>query len=203
MKDKFKEAVKTYNKIAKVYAEYTKDQILQFQLSKFGSLLPGKKILDVGCGPGRDSGYFLEDGFDVIGVDASNEFIKIAKKEVKGVKFKLMDFRNLNFKDNSFDGLWSMASLVHIDRKDMLKVLKEFYRVLSPKGVIYISVREGEGDKEVKQVKYENEPRHFFYYKEDEFKKYLEDSGFVIIESEISILDSGKKWLEIFARKPE
>jgi ubiquinone/menaquinone biosynthesis C-methylase UbiE len=203
MKDKFKEAVKTYNKIAEIYSEFTKNQVMQFQLSKFSSFLPGKKILDVGCGPGRDSGYFVEDGFDVVGVDASEAFIKIAKKEVKGAKFKVMDFRKLDFKDNSFDGLWNMASLVHINRKEMPKLLKDFYRVLSPKGVIYISVREGEGDKEVRQEKYKNEPRHFFYYTEEEFKQYLEDSGFLIIESEVVTLDSGKKWLEIFARKPE
>tara|TARA_Y100000310_G_scaffold332936_1_gene409494 strand:+ start:627 stop:1238 length:612 start_codon:yes stop_codon:yes gene_type:complete len=201
MKDKFKQAIKTYDKIAKIYTEYTKNQIIQFQLTKFESFLSGKKILDVGCGPGRDSGYFTDDGFDVTGVDASEEFIKIAKKEVKGVKFKVMDFRKLDFKANSFDGIWAMASLVHIDRKDILKVLKGFYKVLSSKGILYISVREGEGDEEIRQERYSNEPRHFFYFKENEFKEYLEKAGFTILESEVHELEGGKRWLEIFSKK--
>ena len=203
MKDKFKQAVKTYDKIAKIYHEYTKNQIIQFQLTKFESFLSGKKVLDAGCGPGRDSDYFVEDGFDGMGIDASEEFIKIAKKEVKNAKFKVMDFRKLDLKDNSFDGIWAMASLVHVDRKDILKVLKGFYKVLSLDGILYISVKEGEGDEEIRQEKYSNEPRHFFYYTENEFKEYLEKVGFSILESEVNQLENGTKWLEIYAKKSQ
>ncbi len=203
MKDKFSEAIETYNKIAKIYSEYNKNRIMQYQLTKFSSILPGKKILDAGCGPGRDSEYFIGDGFEVTGVDVSKELLKIARKNVSDAKFKLMDFRKLTFKDNSFDGIWSMASLVHINRTEIPSVLKEFSRVLVSKGVLYISVREGEGDKEIRQEKYDNEPRHFFYFGEEEFRKYLKDAGFKIIEIEISELESGKNWLEIYAKKVE
>ena len=54
--EKFKQAIKTYNKIAGIYAKYSEDQLMQFQLSRFESLLPGKRILDAGSGSGRDVG---------------------------------------------------------------------------------------------------------------------------------------------------
>jgi len=201
MKDKLKQAVKTYNKIANIYSEYTANILMQYQLSKFSSLLPGKRILDAGCGSGRDAQYFVEDGFNVTAIDFSEEMIKLAKKKTKKAKFKVMDFRKMNFKDESFDGVWSMASLVHTDRIQIPKVLKEFSRVLVSGGILYVSVKEGEGDKEIKQIKYENEPRHFFYFKKDEFDKYLIDKSFSILTSEVSELETGKRWLEIFAKK--
>ena len=92
--EKFEQAIKTYNKIAKIYAKYTKDKLMQFQLSRFESLLKGKKILDAGSGSGRDVEYFLEDGFDVTGIDISQGQIKEAKKRVpKGKFLKVVYFK--------------------------------------------------------------------------------------------------------------
>ena len=57
MEDKIKEAVRVYDKIVKVYSKYHYDQLLQYQLTKFSSLLKGTKVLDAGCGPGRDANW--------------------------------------------------------------------------------------------------------------------------------------------------
>ena len=89
MKDKIKQAIKTYNKIAKIYSEHTENILMQYQLSKFSSLLSGKKILDAGCASGRDAAYFFEDGFDVVGVDISESMIKLAKKKIKKASLNL------------------------------------------------------------------------------------------------------------------
>lgn len=200
MANKLKQAIQTYNKIADIYAKYTHEKIYQFQLTKFISLLPGKKILDAGCGSGRDVEYFLEDGLEPTGIDISEGMIKEAKKRVKKGKFKIMDFLDLKFKDNSFDGVWSMAGLLHTPREDVKKALKEFYRVLKENGAIYIAVKEGEGEKEIKKEKYQNEPRHYVFFKKDELEKYLHENNFKIISSEVND-DQGTKWVEIFAKK--
>jgi ubiquinone/menaquinone biosynthesis C-methylase UbiE len=201
MKDKLLEAIKTYNKIAKLYAAYTEHELMQYQLSKFASVLPGKKVLDAGCGAGRDVAYMQEDGLDVIGIDLSEELLKEAKKRYPKCKFKLMDFRKMSFKDNTFDGIWCMAGLIHTDRKEIPQVLKEFSRVLKKNGVLYIAVVEGEGEKVIKKEKYNNEPRTYVYFKLSEMEKYLTDAGFQIMDSEISQQENNKKWVEIFAKK--
>lgn len=200
MKDKFKQAIETYNKIAKLYSTYTETKLMQYQLSKFASILPGSKVLDAGCGCGRDVDYMKEDSLDAIGIDLSKEIIKEAKKKYPKSKFKLMDFRKMSFKKESFDGIWSMAGLIHTNRKEMPKVLKEFSRVLKKNGIIYLAVVEGEGEEEIRKEKYENEPRIYVYFKQDEIEKYLEKAGFQVLDSEVNDAQK-KKWVEIFARK--
>lgn len=202
MKDKLKQIIETYNKIAKQYAQYTETELMQYQLSKFASVLPGKKVLDAGCGAGRDVAYLSEDGLDVIGIDISEGILEEAKKRYPKLKFKPMDFYNMKFKDKSFDGIWCMAGLIHTDRNDIPKVLKEFSRVLNENGILYIAVVEGTGEQEIKKEKYANEPRTYVYFKQDEIEKYLTDAGFQIMDSEVSD-SNNKKWVEIFARKIE
>jgi len=198
MEDKLKQAISTYNKIAGIYSKYSSEKLLQFQLNEFLSLLKGKKILDAGCGGGRDVEYFTEEGYDAIGIDLSEGLIKEAKKK-KG-KFIVMDFRKLSFENETFDGIWSMAGFIHNSRDDVVKSLKEFLRVLKKDGILYIAVREGEGEEEVRKEKYNGEPRIYVYFKKEEFENYLKTNGFNIISSIVSE-DDEKKWVEIFARK--
>tara|TARA_Y100000310_G_scaffold344921_1_gene460527 strand:+ start:3601 stop:4209 length:609 start_codon:yes stop_codon:yes gene_type:complete len=201
MKDVLKQAVQTYNKIAKIYSDYTYNKIQQYQLTKFISMLPGKRVLDAGAGSGRDVEYFLNEGYDAIGIDISEGMLKEAKKRVpKKSVFKKMDFRKLKFKKESFDGIWSMSSLVHIPRKEVKDVLKGFNEILVKKGVLFIAVKEGKGKKEIKRLYYKNEPRTFVYFTEKEMRKYLEDTGFEVITSEVNEARD-TKWLEIFSRK--
>ena len=81
MKDKIKLALETYNKYAELYAKYTKDKLLQFQLTEFSSMLPKKgKVLDAGCGCGRDAAYLSEEGLNVTAVDICDGMINEAKK---------------------------------------------------------------------------------------------------------------------------
>ena len=194
--EKLKEAVKTYNKIASIYAKYSEDQLMQFQLSRFESLLSGKRILDAGSGSGRDVEYFLEDGFKPIGVDLSLGLIKEAKKRVPKGEFLKQDFRKTKFKDNSFDGIWSVTSLIHLPKEEIKKTLKEFHRLLDKDGIVYISVKKGTGSKEIKKEKYNNEPRTFYFYEQIEMEELVKEFGFKIISSE-----SNDVWVELFVQK--
>jgi len=196
--EKFKEAIKTYNKIAAIYAKYTEDKLMQFQLSRFESMLPGKRVLDAGCGPGRDVEYFMEDGFKVVGVDIALGQIKEAKKRVPNGEFKKSDFRKMDFENSSFDGVWSVTSLIHLPKSEVEKAIKEFNRVLDKKGVLYISVKKGEGSEIVKKEKYNNEPRIVYFYTQQEMEELVRDAGFRILGSEANDV-----WVEIFALKKE
>lgn len=200
MEDKLKQAVLTYNKIAKLYAEFNKDKLMQFQLNKFISLLPKKaKVLDAGCGPGRDAEYMHEDGMDVTGIDISEGMVEEAKKRVPKITFKVMDMRSLTFKDATFDGIWAMASLFNIPKEEIPKVLKEFKRVLKPDGIVFIAVKEGEGEKIIKKPKYNHEPIYMVFFNQQELEEFLTDAGFEIAHS-ITSKDENTTWIEIFAK---
>lgn len=198
MEEKVKEAIQAYDKIASLYADYTFPKLLQFQLNKFISLLIGKKILDAGCGPGRDLLYFKEEGLDVTGIDISRGMLRECKRRT-GITGLQIDMREMSFKDNMFDGVWCMASFSDIPKEDNSKVINEFYRILKRGGVIYIAVKEGSGMEIVKKKKYNDMPRIYVYYKQTELEDLLKKK-FVILTSN-TIDDQGTSWVEIFAKK--
>ena len=198
MEDDFKKAIQDYNRIAEIYSKFSEEKLMQYQLVKFESYLKGKKILDAGCGSGRDSAYLTEDGYDVTGIDLSEEMIKIAKTK-SYAKFKIMDFRNISFKKESFDGVWCMSSMSDIPQNEAKTTLEQFYKVLKKNGILYISTREGSGFKKIKKEKYSVE-RQYYYYKEEELKNLLLENNFEIILSEVNN-SKGVNWVEIFAKK--
>ena len=88
-------------------------------VEEFAGTLPGRRVIDVGCGPGQDSWHFAKLGFDVTGFDFSSKMIEAAKKlgkTEKPPKFIIGDMRELDklFPKDSFDGAWVCASLIHI-----------------------------------------------------------------------------------------
>ena len=197
-KEKIKQVVDTYNKFAKIYADHTSQKLLQFQLTKFISLLPDKgKILDAGCGCGRDSEYLQDEGLPVVAVDLSDGMLEQAKlKNVNAIK---MDLINMNFQDNEFSGIWCMATLADIPKDEAKKVIKYFHKMLKPDGTIYIAVKEGKGEQIIEKERYGNMPRFYAFYKKEELESLLKENDFEIIESIISI-DEGTKWVETFAK---
>jgi len=198
MENKINEAIKAYDLIASIYADYNFPKLLQFQLNKFISLLLGKKILDAGCGPGRDLLYFKEEGFDVAGIDTSKGMMRECKRRT-GIMPLFMDMRKMDFENEAFNGIWCMASFSDISKEDSLKVVNEFYRVLKRGGIIYIAVKEGEGIKVVKKKKYNDMPRVYVYYKQRELEEILKKK-FIILNS-LKSDDNGTSWIEIFAKK--
>lgn len=200
MEDKIKEAINAYNKIAQLYFKYNYTKLLQFQLNKFISMLPGKKVLDLGCGPGRDMEYFLEEGIDAIGVDYSEEMLKLAEKIVSKDKLKHADFKNLKFKENSFDGLWCVASFSDVPKAEGEETLRKWLKILKKEGIIFISVKEGSKEEVVQKEKYQNVPRFYAYYTVVELEELLKKVGFEIVSSGITE-EEDENWVEIFAKK--
>ena len=198
VKEKVKRSIETYNKYATIYAQYTKEKLLQFQLEKFISLLFSKgKILDAGCGCGRDSLYLIENGLNVIAVDLSEGMIKEAKKnEVNAIKGDLLLMKS----NKEFAGIWCMATLHSIPKTDAPKLMKNFYSALEKEGILYIAVKEGEGEHLIEKKRYENSPIFYAFYKKEELEDLLKSCNFEIIELIISD-DEGTNWIEVFAKK--
>ena len=106
-KEQIRRSLDIYKKYVDVYKKYNENKILQFSLNYFISLLPkNSKILDAGCGTGRDSLYFLEENFNVLAVDISKQMLEEAKN--RGLKTINIDLVNeeLNEKVN---GIWLMS----------------------------------------------------------------------------------------------
>lgn len=189
--DKSKLAVDTYEKIAGKYAQQYFDDMGDLPyIDKFLDKLPKKgKILDVGSGPGQFAKHMSRKGFEVIGIDFSKKMISIAKDKVSSVDFRYMDMRQLDFSDNSFDGIFSAYSLIHIASKEVLTTLKGFYRVLKTGGYVEIAVQKGEADKIIDEPFMPTEKMFFNFFKEERIAKYLEDAGFQVVSQELMSID--------------
>lgn len=196
-----KEYLEGYRKYAKEYSIHTSSKLIQFQLNHFISLLPkNAKVLDAGCGSGRDSGYFTEEKMDVSAIDVIPELLEEAKTKIKNVNFQLMDMTNIKFPESSFDGVWCMSSLSDIEKKDAATVIKKFNDILKNNGVLYVAVREGAGEKILEKGFFNDLPRFYAFYSQAELEDVLVKNNFKIISSAISE-SNDVKWVEVFAKK--
>lgn len=122
-------------------------------------------ILDIGAGTGRDSKYFADNNLQVMAIDLSDEMVRLC--EEKGVKAKQLDFYNLGEIGEKFDAIWSMNSLLHVEKKNLDLVLENIKKVLKPSGLFYMGVYGGEDSEGI----WENDiytPHRFFSFFTDE-----------------------------------
>lgn len=129
--------------------EYVADTLGVEMASLYGpflQLLPeGGKILDAGCGSGRDTKAFFELGYDVISIDASEQMVE-ATTRLTGTPARHLFFQKIEFQ-NEFDGAWACASLLHVPRHEIDSVLKRIICSLRPRGILYMSFKEGNGER--------------------------------------------------------
>ena len=103
---------------------------------------PGAYILDFGCGAGRDTKYFLSQGYRVDAIDGSEQLCQIASDHT-GIKVRQMLFQELEANEK-YDGIWACASILHLPKKELKEVLKKMLTALKNDGWIYTSFKYGE-----------------------------------------------------------
>lgn len=145
------ETIATYDRTADDYAAGTAGEVRKTRLLAdwFIKHVIGKKVLEVGCGPGFDAKYFSEHGLAVTAIDLSSGFVAMARKRAPRARVLKMDMRNLKFRAREFDGIWVMASFLHVPKSDGPATLAGFKRVLKLGGLLFISVKIGRGEKVV------------------------------------------------------
>ena len=187
-----------YDNNATTYANLTVHADLSTLYTDFLQYLThGASILDLGCGSGRDSRYFIELGYDVEAIDGSIELCKIAseyiKKPVRHLTFQSLDY------NNRFDGIWACSSLLHIEKKLLPEVLLKIYNALKSNGILYASFKYG-------SFTGERSGRFFQDLTEYEFMNIIKQvHGLEIIKSYISNDvrpdRHDEKWINVFLRK--
>lgn len=132
-----------YNKNSEEYFNSTLNVDMTNTYKPFLKLVPKDgKILDLGCGSGRDSMNFMKLGYEVTAVDGAKELAKKASV-LLGNEVIVSTFEELELKEK-FHGIWACASLLHIKREDLKTVLNNLYNNLEDNGVFYMSFKYGE-----------------------------------------------------------
>lgn len=198
-----KETITSYDRDPSFFEQKFRNNFEQFaqeDVSLFLSELKGKKVLDIGCGPGIYLEVFRENGLDALGIDISEKFLEVCAS--KGLNVRKMDLENILLYPYSFDGIWAHASLLHVPRERVPSVVKSWAKLLKPHGVLWLAVKSGEGEGFEPSEKNADSKRWFTYFSEDEIKKYF-SPFFEIVKGYTCEMGTGKTWIKyLFRLKP-
>ena len=190
-----------YNKNSEEYFNSTLNVDMTNTYKEFLKLVPeGGKILDLGCGSGRDSMNFMKLGYEVTAVDGSKELAKKASV-LLGKEVIVSTFEELELKEK-FHGIWACASLLHIKREDLKTVLNNLYNNLEDNGVFYMSFKYGEKEY------VDDKNRYFNCFTDESIIGFINENtkynilGLYITEDKLGRVNE-VKWLNLICNKKE
>ena len=135
--------IEYYNRNAQSYANDTISADVSNLYSLFEKYVPDNaSILDLGCGSGRDSKYFISRGYKVTAVDGSAELCRSASEYI-GMDVRCLLFSDLDY-FNEFDGVWACASLLHVPECELPYVFGKVQCAMKTGGCFYCSFKYGE-----------------------------------------------------------
>jgi SAM-dependent methyltransferase len=166
-------------------------------IEEFLKLIPADSaILDLGCGSGRDSLYFLEEGFDVTAIDGSRQMCELAEIEIGQDVVHHMMFDELEFED-VFDGVWACASLLHVKKTEINGIIDKISKSLVKDGVLYMSFKQGEFEGM-------RDGRYYADYEVSEIKNIIkahQELEIIDIYTKRRNKDDEHTWINVFVRK--
>lgn len=157
----------------------------------------GSHILDFGCGSGRDTKYFLEQGYSVEAIDGSAQLCKLAS-EYTGIEVKKIFFQELK-EVNRYDGIWACSSILHLSITELADVMRRMEVALKENGIIYTSFKYG-------NFSGERNGRFFTDMTEETFAEFLKGIEHLEVEEQWTTSDvrpgrGEEKWLNLILRK--
>ena len=197
---KTEDNIKYYEDHAAAFSADTRNVDFEEPRNRFlRKLDSGARILDFGCGSGRDTKAFLQQGFLADAIDGSAQLCKIAS-EYTGIPVRKMLFQELDVTER-YDGIWACASILHVPSASLPDILNRMRKALKDKGVIYASFKYGifEG---------ERSGRYFTDFTEETFELLIKEAGGLLIEEQWISTDvrpgrEDQKWLNIILRKTD
>src|SRR3989344_5408627 len=194
--------IASYNKHsayhAKRFSDLT-DLLRRNEFKYFISLLPGKNILDLGCGSGDHSLLFKQQGLEVSAIDISQEMVRLTRE--KDIEAEIMDIEQLTFAPESFDGIWAVTSLLHIPKAALPGVIKNLHKILKHGGILYVCVKEGEGEKMVVDNADGTTERFFSFWQLEELRALFLPLFNSVAFNEERVVLNGRTFLQLFFRK--
>lgn len=132
---------------------------------------PPYRILDFGCGPGRDLIQFMALGHQPVGLDGSRAFVTMAQ-QISGCEVLLQDFLALDLHASHFDGVFANASLFHVPKQELPRVLQALWETLKPGGTLFASNPRGNNQEGW------SDNRYGCFHDLEQWRGYVVEAGF-------------------------
>lgn len=172
-----------YNAYAEAFIDATFKVDMERLYQPFlGELFDSARILDVGCGSGRDTLAFINKGYQVDAIDYSKVLVDKVT-QLTGVEIALQSFYEIDDID-VYDGIWACASLLHCERGRLSEVIGRLINALKPNGVLYMSFKYGNCDRD-------KEGRNFTDINEQQSQNLL---------NQFNNVDELKQWITVDQR---
>ncbi|MHA2356621.1 MAG: class I SAM-dependent methyltransferase [Candidatus Thorarchaeota archaeon] len=192
-----------YDKIASQYDEYRDPFNNETELNELMSLVEsGGHILDAGCGSGVVARALVDNGFQVTGIDISKRMLELAQQRVPKATFEVGDMTELQFEDDSLDGIVSTYAVFHIPRTKHLSLFQDFHRILKKGGALLFSI----GSKEIDATdgvweweEFQSVPMFWSYHPPSKTVELLKSADFQIVFSR-NVEQAGETHFWILAR---
>jgi SAM-dependent methyltransferase len=173
----------TYDRVAAEYfAKHRDRSLLQPWMQDFAAVVPAGVVLDLGSGPCEDSAKLRALGLDIVSVDRSRQMLLIASQEFPGTRVQ-GDLRQLPFRSRSVAGVWACASLLHLDRHEVQPALIGIADLIVDGGALFISLKDGDGEKWDTTSYGLGSPRWYTYWTGDEVDALVEAAGFETLKT--------------------
>ena len=177
-----------YDTVAEAYATALPDTSFEAPLDMAmiddfcASLLavPGRKVIDAGCGAGRLSAYVSDAGLDVTGVDLSPGMVRMARQSHPGLDFEVGQLTDLPAADAGADGILAWYSIIHSAPADLPEIAREFWRVLRPGGLALIAFQAGSGHRTLERAYGHDVALRAELHSPDDVVLRLTEQGFVL-----------------------
>ena len=166
--------IQHYDYGAARFSEDTRDHDVTQNIEALLTSIPGPpphRILDFGCGPGRDLIRFTALGHHAVGLDGSLALVSMARQQ-SGCEVLHQDFLALDLPDAHFDGVFANASLFHVPRQELGRVLRQLRETLRPEGVLFSSNPRGHNQEGWRGDRYGS------YHDLEEWRRHVTRAGF-------------------------
>lgn len=158
-------------------------------------------VCDLGCGPGHNTRYIKDQGLQVVGVDVSPGMIDQARARNQDIEFSVGDMHRLDVPDGAWGAIAALYSIIHIPRGEVVQVLRELARALSPGGLLLLSFYIGQVTCHSKQWRQLPVSMTYTHFQSIDMQALLTKAGFEVVASSDFPQDSARARECIFARK--
>ncbi len=160
----------------------------------------GGRLLDLGCGGGKDAGDLDRRGYRVVGVDRTSALLSAGRCRYPSLPLIRADLRDLPFQARSFDGLWAAASLMHLPKPEARRIFADLCKLVRPGGFFAATVTYGVKSRLVTDGWVPG--RYFARWKKEELARALRGAGWKILELNVVTNRERKgRWVNVIARR--